>query len=133
MAKTRLDKIKSYDEQIAQINNRKKQEMQRQKADERKARTRRLCNRMGLFEKLLPATIALTDEQFQTFLEKTVANEHGRRTLSKFGVQGNTTPPPAKPAALQPASTDKTPAKTETAQPSAPAPTGVDGGATGTG
>ena len=33
---------------------------------ERKDRTNRLCKRMGLFEKLLPDTIPLTEEQFQT-------------------------------------------------------------------
>jgi len=41
--------------------------MQEQKEQERKDRTNRLCKRMGLFEKLLPDCITLTEEQFQTF------------------------------------------------------------------
>ena len=84
MAKTSLEKIESYDEQIAQLLNRKKQEMQKHKQEQRKARTKRLCSRMGLIEKMLPETINLTDEQFQTFLEKAVANDYGRRTLAKL-------------------------------------------------
>jgi hypothetical protein len=43
---------------------------------------------MGLFESMLPDTIALTDEQFKTFLEKTVANRFGRRELATIAAQG---------------------------------------------
>jgi len=96
MSKTRQEKIASIEEQIAQLNNRKKQEQQKHRAEERKARTRRLCQRMGLFESMLPDTIALTDEQFKTFLERTVANGHGRRELAKIAPQGSSTPDPAK-------------------------------------
>ena len=88
-AKTRLEKIASYDEQIAQLNNRKKQEMQKQKQQERKDRTRRLCQRMGLIESVLPDTIPLTDEQFKTFLERAVANQYGRDILAKIIAQSN--------------------------------------------
>ena len=119
MAKTSLEKIESYDEQITQLLNRKKQEMQKHKQEQRKARTKRLCSRMGLIEKMLPETINLTDEQFQTFLEKAVANDYGRRTLAKLA-----TPNSDKPKS----------AKTETSpQDSAPAPAGVDGYTEGTG
>ena len=53
-----------------------------QSEQERKARTRRLCSRAGLLESMLPETITLTDEQFKSFLEKTVANNFGRDKLS---------------------------------------------------
>lgn len=36
---------------------------------------------MGLFESLLPDTIPLTDEQFETFLKKTILTETSRRIL----------------------------------------------------
>ncbi len=36
---------------------------------------------MGFIEKLLPGTIPLTEEQFKTFLEQTIATEHSRRIL----------------------------------------------------
>ena len=48
---------------------------------------------MGLFEKLLPDTIPLTEEQFQTFLEKTVLTEHSRRILDGLTAQNAATAP----------------------------------------
>ena len=96
MAKTREAKIESYDEQIAELNNRKKQEIQKLKKEQRAARTRRLCSRHGLFESMLPDTITLTDEQFKTFLEEAVANDFGRRTLAKIAKQSGETKKPAK-------------------------------------
>ena len=108
----RLNKIAGIDEQIAQLMNRKKQEMQKHKQAERKARTKRLCSRMGLMESMLPETIDLTDEQFKTFLEKAVANDYGRRTLAK----------------LAPPDSDKSKSEQNETSPqgSAPAPAGVD-------
>ena len=78
MAKTKLEKIAGIEEEIRQLENKKKRLMQEQKEQERKDRTNRLCKRMGLFEKLLPDCITLTEEQFKTFLEQTAAAEHGR-------------------------------------------------------
>ena len=81
MAKTKIEKIASIEEEIRQLENKKKRLIQEQKEQERKDRTNRLCKRMGLFEKLLPDTILLTEEQFKTFLEQTIATEHSRRIL----------------------------------------------------
>ena len=47
----------------------------------------KLCKRMGLFESMLPESISLTDEQFQIFLEKTIAAEHSRRILDGLTAQ----------------------------------------------
>ena len=91
MAKTKIEKIASIEEEIKQLENKKKRLIQEQKEQERKDRTNRLCKRMGLFEKLLPDTIPLTEEQFQTFLEKTVLTEHGRRILDGLTVQNAAT------------------------------------------
>jgi len=82
MAKTRIEKIEGITEEIRQLRNRQKLLQQQHNAQERKARVHRFCRRMGLFESLIPDTIALNDEQFKTFLEKTVANDYGRKTLS---------------------------------------------------
>ena len=46
---------------------------------------------MGLFEKLLPDTITLTEEQFKTFLEQTVLTEHSRRILDGLTAQNAAT------------------------------------------
>lgn len=87
MAKTKAEKITSIEEEIRQLENRRRQLVQEQKAQERKDRTKRLCRRMGLFESLVPDSIPLTEEQFKAFLEKTVAAEHGRRLLDEMTAQ----------------------------------------------
>ena len=91
MAKTRLEKIASYEEQIAQIRNLQKQERQKYSKEERAARTKRLCSRHGLLEKMMPEIITITDEQYQTFLEKAVTNTYGRDILNKIITQKPTT------------------------------------------
>ena len=48
---------------------------------------------MRLFEKLLPDTIPLTEEQFKTFLEQTIATEHSRRILDGLTAQNAATAP----------------------------------------
>ena len=79
--KTRLEKIADYEEQIAQIRNKQKQERQKLNKAERSARTRRLCERMGLIESMLPETIPLTADNFKIYLEKTITTEQSRRIL----------------------------------------------------
>ena len=83
----------SIEEEIRQLENKKKRLIQEQKEQERKDRTNRLCKRMGLFEKLLPDTIPLTEEQFKTFLEQTIATDHSRRVLDGLTVQNAATAP----------------------------------------
>lgn len=97
MAKTKIEKITSIEEEIRQLENKRKQLIQAQKAQERKDRTKRLCRRMGLFESLVPDTIPLTEEQFKTFLEKTVATDQSRRILDGLTAQ-NAAAPAAKAA-----------------------------------
>lgn len=92
MAKTKAEKIADIELQLIQLENQRKKLVQEQKAQERKDRTKRLCKRMGLFESMLPETIPLTDEQFQTFLEKTVASEYGHRILDGLTAQPSTQP-----------------------------------------
>ena len=99
MAKTKAEKIADIELQLEQLENQRKKLVQEQKAQERKDRTKRLCKRMGLFESMLPDTIPLTDEQFQIFLEKTVATEYGRRILDGLIAQNA--------AAAEPQTSDK--------------------------
>lgn len=87
MAKTKAEKITGIEEEIRQLENKRRQLIQEQKAQERKDRTKRLCRRMGLFESLIPDSIPLTEEQFKTFLEQTVATEHSRRILDGLTAQ----------------------------------------------
>lgn len=87
MPKTKLEKIAGIEEEIRQLENKRKQLVQEQKAQARKDRTKRLCRRMGLFESLVPDSIPLTEEQFKTFLEKTIMTEHSRRILDELTAQ----------------------------------------------
>ena len=41
----------------------------------------RLCKRMGFIEKPRPGTVPLTEGQFKTFVEQTIATDHSRRVL----------------------------------------------------
>ena len=94
MSKTKIEKIVDIEEEIKQLKERQKQLQQQHKAEERKARTKRLCSRAGLLESMLPDTIALTDEQFKTFLKKTTTNDFGRRTLASIIAKAGTAPSP---------------------------------------
>jgi C4-type Zn-finger protein len=57
MAKTCTEKITNIETEIQQLENKRKQLIQAQKKEERNARTKRLCKRMGLFESMLPDTV----------------------------------------------------------------------------
>ena len=92
MTKTTNQKIEMYDDKIKQYKNKKKQLIQKNKADERKERNRRLFKRAGLLESMLPETIELTDEQFESFLKMTTANDFGRGKLNDIKSQVSTQP-----------------------------------------
>ena len=113
MSKTKLERIASYDEEIKQIQKRKQLLRQQHSKQERKDRTKRLCSRHGLLEKMLPEIITITDEQYETFLEKAVTNNYGRDILSRIIAQGNETA--VKQGAGTAAKASKT-ANAETAQ-----------------
>ena len=80
--KTTAERIETQRARMGQMENELKRLLNQQKAEERKARTHRICQRGGLIESLLPDTITLNAEWFRVFLEKTVANDTGRRTLA---------------------------------------------------
>ena len=116
MAKTKIEKIASIEEEIRQLENKKKRLIQEQKEQERKDRTNRLCKRMGLFEKLLPDTIPLTEEQFKTFLEQTIATDHSRRVLDELTAQNTATAPAQGAGAVGRGNTQPTAKTAQTAQ-----------------
>ena len=124
MAKTKIEKIASIDEEIRQLTNKKKRLIQEQKEQERKDRTNRLCKRMGLFEKLLPDTIPLTEEQFKAFLEQTVMTEHSRRILDGLTAQNAATAPAQGAGTAEQGNTLSATKTAQTAQED-----GADGGA----
>jgi len=82
MAKTTLEKIESKRIEMKQLQNETKLLIQKNKEEIRKARTKRLCSRGGYLESRLPETITLTDEQYKSFLEKTLFSEYARKILN---------------------------------------------------
>ena len=89
MAKTRKDRIAGIESEMERLVTQRKQLLTQEKEAERKARNGRLCRRMGLFESILPDTIQLTEERFKTFLNKTVANDFGKKTLASLVAEQN--------------------------------------------
>jgi len=84
MSKTRQEKIDNLSEKIVQLENQRKQEQQKQKTEERNARTKRLCKRHGLLEKYMPDLVAITDEQFETFIKKGINTSYGQKILGEI-------------------------------------------------
>lgn len=124
MAKTKIEKIASIEEEIRQLENKKKRLIQEQKEQERKDRTNRLCKRMGFIEKLLPDTIPLNEEQFMTFVEQTIATEHSRRILDGLTAQNAATAPAQGAGTAEQGNTLSATKTAQTAQED-----GADGGA----
>ena len=103
MPKTKIEKIAGIEEEIKQLKTRQKQLQQQHNEYERKARTKRLCKRAGLLESLLPGTIPLSEEQFKSFLEKTMLTDFTRRTLATIVAHDTAkTAPQATGTAAQP-------------------------------
>jgi len=73
-------KVEQLKEQIKDI-------IKAEKEKERKARTKRLCQRMGYIESILPDTIELTEEQFHSFIKRTLQNDHARKILAQTRTQ----------------------------------------------
>jgi hypothetical protein len=80
--KTTTERIELHKEKMEQMQNEMKALMRKHNAEERKKRNHRISTRGAHLEKLLPDTIELSDERFFTFLEKTTANDFGRRILA---------------------------------------------------
>ena len=83
MTKTTQARLKR-EEQIKQLQNECKQLIQKEKSEEKKARTRRLCQRGGAVEKLLPQLAVFTDEQFDVFVKKIILSEQTKRVIAEI-------------------------------------------------
>jgi len=103
------ERIESAKEEIKQKENRLKELLQKQKARERIDRNHRLCERCAYLESILPDTIPLTYEQFQTYLNKTLLTDFANRILWGLTVENvaaaSTTNPDSGNIAPKPAET----------------------------
>ncbi len=89
--KNTTKKIEDLKGKIQQLENQKKQLLQKQKANERKARTKRLIERGAILESLISSAANLTNDQIKSFLEKTVTTDYARKILDGFTVQEDET------------------------------------------
>jgi len=132
MRKTTSEKITNVKEQIEQLQKQEKLLLQKQKKEERTARTHRLCKRGGLMEKLLPDLIRLTEAQFETFVDEVLLTNHTTRVLAKLAPP---LPPESVDAAQDGNKAATTPteaaAPTDSAPPPKPAVTAHNGGTGG--
>jgi hypothetical protein len=87
MAKTRTEKIANYDEQIAKLQDQRREEIQKRQQEERKAKENRYKKRHKLLEDALPETINMTDEQYNTFISRAIANDTVRKIIANILTQ----------------------------------------------
>ena len=80
MTEKAATKIEQLEQQIKDIKSAEKDRA-------RKERTKRLCQRMGHIESILPDTINLTEEQFHAFIKRTLQNDHARKILTQARTQ----------------------------------------------
>ena len=116
MAKSNMEKVLDIRNQMEKLQKQEKELLKKHKEDERKVRTKRLCTRHGMLEKVMPDLITITDEQFESFITRAINTSYGRDTLAKIIGRPLTLPTPAvpkKPAeqkATTPTSTPPNPA-----------------------
>jgi len=89
--KTTGERIDTLQEKIQQLENQKKLLLQQQKAQERKARTKRLIERGAILESLISGADTFTGEQMKAFLEKTVQSDFAKRILDGITAQKDKT------------------------------------------
>ena len=77
------EKILKIEERLAQLENQKKQLIQKQKTDERKARTKRLVERGAILESLIEGAAELTNEQITHVLKCTVGSTFGDKIITQ--------------------------------------------------
>ena len=88
MARTIAEKIANREERIQQLLNEKKQLIQKQKAEARRARNHRLYTRGGMLESLAAELETMTDDEVKVFLKKTIGSSFARKVLAEMRGEG---------------------------------------------
>lgn len=83
MARSYEEKISNIDLEIEQLKNRKREITQRYKAEERKARTKRLIERGAILESLIPASDTLTNDDVKQILSYALETPYVKEYLRK--------------------------------------------------
>ena len=89
MPRTRTleEQIQIAQDKKQQHENRIKELIQKQKEQERKARTRRLIERGAMLEKRIAGAETLTNDQIGVFLDKTLLTPFSKKILAEITVQ----------------------------------------------
>jgi hypothetical protein len=78
------EQIELAQEELKKKEARIKELLGRQRTKSDKDRTHRLCRRGGLVEKLLPNMATITDEQFETFVERILLTGEAEKVLAEL-------------------------------------------------
>lgn len=92
MAKTKLEKIAGIEEQILQLENQKKQLLQKHKEEARKARTKRLIERGAILESLISGSDEMSNEQVKNILAAALSGETTAQAAIFTPADKDTTP-----------------------------------------
>jgi hypothetical protein len=79
MATDLSEKITSIEAQISQLENRRKELIQKNRELERKARTKRLIERGAIVESLIGGVDHMTNDEFMSYLRKALRTEYIRQ------------------------------------------------------
>lgn len=82
MTKTKLEKIAGIEEQILQLENQRKLLLQKQKVEERKARTKRLIERGAILENLISGADEMSNEQVRGILVAALSGKAATQTAT---------------------------------------------------
>ena len=99
--RTLEEQIEQAQKELKQKEARIKELLGRQRSRADKDRTRCLCERGGYLERILPETIMLETEQFNTFLDKTLLTDFARRILNGLATQNAEAAEAAEPPVPQ--------------------------------
>ncbi|MEG1926307.1 MAG: DUF3847 domain-containing protein [Ruthenibacterium sp.] len=92
MTKTKLEKIAGIEEQILQLENQRKLLLQKQKEDDRKARTKRLIERGAILESLISGADAMSNKQVQDILAAALSGKAAAQVATFVPAGGVTAP-----------------------------------------
>jgi len=82
-----MEKVYDIRNEMERLSKLEKELLKKHKQEERDARTKRFCTRHGMMEKHMPDLIKLTDQQFETYIIKTINTSFGREKLAQMIAQ----------------------------------------------
>ena len=82
--RTRPERISAKRAELIQVQNELKRLEREEKDAEQKARTKRFCKRFGFIESIIPEMKNISDEKFEIFAKRHIANSYGVKILNEL-------------------------------------------------